>query len=158
MAGIFAPVNWMLEALMISDSAAAPVVEVQDRLNWAMVARQDSVCTNKIIEVLGQHEAFQRVSLDERHMLVERDNEDNVKLLAGVAHSIARGVLTPIQPPSVSHIDVKGKSPQEVADLIIRQLPRSGTDGCVVVLQVCGRGLWGLRGEMRANCFWRVLQ
>eukprot|EP01061_Rhynchopus_euleeides_P000619 TRINITY_DN10436_c0_g3_i6.p1 TRINITY_DN10436_c0_g3~~TRINITY_DN10436_c0_g3_i6.p1 ORF type:complete len:364 (+),score=147.28 TRINITY_DN10436_c0_g3_i6:163-1092(+) len=100
-----------------------------------MVERQDSLCSEKTIEVLGAHESFQRLAAEEEAMLIERDSEDDVKLVAGVEKSIARGVLQRIPSPSVTHVDVCGKTPEDIAGLIIRQLPRGGAEGCVVVLQ-----------------------
>ncbi|KAJ9458785.1 hypothetical protein DIPPA_24391 [Diplonema papillatum] len=134
MSSLLAPVNWLLEAMMIKDVEPDPQTDTAVRLNWALIQQQDSVCSNKIIAVLSGTDSFKRLSAQEGAMLAARDEEDEEKLWRGIQLSISRGILPEISPPSVTKVDVENKTPAEVAGTIVQQLPKSHP-GSVVVLQ-----------------------
>eukprot|EP01063_Lacrimia_lanifica_P014419 TRINITY_DN21004_c0_g1_i1.p1 TRINITY_DN21004_c0_g1~~TRINITY_DN21004_c0_g1_i1.p1 ORF type:complete len:367 (+),score=139.35 TRINITY_DN21004_c0_g1_i1:64-1101(+) len=137
MASLLAPVNWMLEALMLTDPAEAegdnPAGEGR-RPTWDLLCKQNAECSAVFIDVLSSDEHFVKAAAHARDAIVQRDAEDDAKLHAGVELSIERGVLAAMQPPSVSRIDVQGKTPAAVCQQIVAQLPK-GAEGYVIVLQ-----------------------
>eukprot|EP01059_Diplonema_ambulator_P007325 TRINITY_DN16798_c0_g2_i1.p1 TRINITY_DN16798_c0_g2~~TRINITY_DN16798_c0_g2_i1.p1 ORF type:complete len:345 (+),score=143.79 TRINITY_DN16798_c0_g2_i1:362-1396(+) len=134
---LITPVNWFLEALMLKDVDVDPSEEeaMNSALSWSVLKKQDSACSNTVIQVLEKYPSFGKLANMEAEMLLMRDREDEHKLEKGIEISISRGVLEPITAPAVTKIDVKGKTPADVATLIISQLPKSESAGCVVVLQ-----------------------
>jgi cytidylate kinase len=69
--------------------------------------------------------------------IVQRDAEDARKLQAGVELSIASGQLARQEsPPTYMSIDVMGKTPDEVCDIILRDMGAARHTGGIVVL--CG--------------------
>merc|ERR1719240_1447646 len=66
----------------------------------------------------------------------QRDAEDGEKLQAGVQIAIDKGVLSAdvvVEP--TTKVSVSGKSPDEVADEIIKHLGDAPSKGCVMILQ-----------------------
>jgi len=85
----------------------------------------------------GSSEEFQKLSKFEGEAIATRDEEDAVKLQAGIEISIARGVLTKLDPsPEYISIDVLGKTPDQVCDIILAHMGDAAKTGCVLIL--CG--------------------
>eukprot|EP01059_Diplonema_ambulator_P007323 TRINITY_DN16798_c0_g1_i3.p1 TRINITY_DN16798_c0_g1~~TRINITY_DN16798_c0_g1_i3.p1 ORF type:complete len:243 (+),score=106.77 TRINITY_DN16798_c0_g1_i3:43-729(+) len=102
-------------------------------MTYELLQQQNSNTSNEMIRCLAKNSAFTKLAQHEGDLMVQRDEEDELKLWKGVEISIARGVLAKIPPPKVTKIDVVGKTPSQVADIIINSLETK--TGCVVVLQ-----------------------
>lgn len=77
---------------------------------------------------------LQNLSSSEGLDIIKRDNEDDVKLAAGIKIAVDKGVL--VANPDVApvrKVDVVGKNADGVAEEIMSQLP--GKDGNVIILQ-----------------------
>mmetsp|Transcript_11154 Transcript_11154/g.36858 ORF Transcript_11154/g.36858 Transcript_11154/m.36858 type:complete len:320 (-) Transcript_11154:377-1336(-) len=104
-------------------------------LSFEVVKAQNASTTDALIRELGDDADFRALSALEGESLAQRDAEDASKLEAGIRRSISLGVLPEqAEAPSYKEIDVLGKSPDEVCDVISRDVPRGA--GAVIVL--CG--------------------
>merc|ERR1719197_1527862 len=67
---------------------------------------------------------------------MDRDDEDGVKLQAGINIAISKGVLSSdVKVEPITKVSVTGKSPDEVAGEIIKVLGDAPQKGCVMTLQ-----------------------
>lgn len=99
-----------------------------------LLLAQDDRTSNAVLALLKDNAAFARLSASEGALIIQRDAEDEAKLGVGIQISIKRGVLSADPDVSpVKKIDVVGKSADEVAALILADLP--GKEGNVLVLQ-----------------------
>lgn len=103
-------------------------------LTAGLLLRQDDQTSEAVIRTLGTASRFKDLSAAEGRDIIQRDDEDGVKLAAGITIAVNKGVLVanPDVAP-VKKIDVVGKSADQVAGEIQAQLP--GKDGNVLVLQ-----------------------
>jgi cytidylate kinase len=109
-----------------------------------LLAKQNAVTSNALIDHLGSSEAFVFLASKEQESTISRDNEDAVKLEKGIEFAKSKGVLDAnfVAQPYVE-IDVLGKNPSMVADEILGKLKADSTNadddknvGSVIVL--CG--------------------
>ena len=134
---LLAPVNWVLEALMLKDAPVAEAAKPDPvRLNWELLQKGNADATSKLLEALRDTETFSKLAADEGAMAASRDRDHKESVQAGVERSLARDTLGPVPTVAITRIDVERKSPEEVAQLILTQLPKNGTAGATVVLQV----------------------
>ena len=106
-------------------------------LDSASLKKQDASTSAAIISLLEEDAEFVALSKFEGESIVGRDNEDAEKLQKGVDASIAKGVLPVLNPPpEYLTIDVLGKTPDAVCDVILDHMGSAATTGGVVVL--CG--------------------
>ena len=106
-------------------------------LDSASLKKQDASTSAAIISLLEEDAEFVALSKFEGESIVGRDNEDAEKLQKGVDASIAKGVLPVLNPPpEYLTIDVLGKTPDAVCDIILDHMGSAATTGGVVVL--CG--------------------
>lgn len=103
---------------------------------YATLLKQDAKASGAIIMALQNEEAFSKLAKFEGEAIVARDAEDASKLAKGIALSIARGELAELTPPDYMVIDVLGKTPDDVCDVIVRDMGSAAETGGVVVL--CG--------------------
>jgi len=99
-----------------------------------LLARQDDVTTKSVISLLAKHPAFQKLAATEANDIVVRDGEDAEKLAQGVRLAIEKGALKNIEPQPYKNILVQGKSADEVAEEIIKDLGPAKDKGCIVIL------------------------
>lgn len=101
------------------------------------MSRQDADTSAAIIEFFRNNEDFSHLSQFEGDLISRRDEEDDTKLAAGIKISVDRGSLPRdhVAEP-YSEIDVLGKTPEEVAQVIINDVQEASTRGSVIVL--CG--------------------
>jgi len=105
-------------------------------LTQELILQQNSVMTEAIIEAYGSNEAFQTVSARLCKEIVDRDNEDGVKLQSGIQIGIDKGVLAAdvvVEP--ITQVIVTGLTADEVAASIITSLGDAPSKGCVMTLQ-----------------------
>ncbi|CAD7949524.1 unnamed protein product [Amoebophrya sp. A25] len=101
---------------------------------WSQLSAQDDVATSKVIQMLLQDATFCKISEAEQTDIISRDEQDAQALRAGITFAQDKGVLPKIEPAPYAKINVLGKSADEVADCIIKDLGEGATKGCVLVL------------------------
>lgn len=107
------------------------------KLSLKLLQQQDSKTTSAIIKILNQNKTFITFGESEAQDIIDRDNEDGVKLQAGINYAIKKGVLPELEtPPVYKSIDVIGKSPDDICKIIVRDMGSAASNGGVVVL--CG--------------------
>ena len=107
------------------------------KLTYSILTKQDAHTSGVIIRLLSDNDTFTAFSEFEAEDIIARDDEDGVKLQAGVQISIDKGVLPPMDsPPQYLLIDVIGKSPDDICDIIMDDMGAAATEGGVLVL--CG--------------------
>jgi len=98
---------------------------------------QNADTSNRIIELLENDEKFAFLSNFEGEQINSRDIEDDSKLAAGIHIGINRGSLPKehnCEPYKT--IDVLGKTPQQVVDVILSDVGEAAKTGSLIVL--CG--------------------
>lgn len=109
----------------------------QMSISREIIQGQDAEASAAIIAFLKDSADFEKLSQFEGNLISQRDEEDGTKLAAGIQISIDRGSLPRghiAEPYKV--IDVLGKTPPEVAQVIVDDVAESATTGAVIVL--CG--------------------
>ncbi|CAM9200374.1 unnamed protein product [Ectocarpus fasciculatus] len=102
-----------------------------------IIEAQDAVTSTAIITHLSGNTHFEKLSQFEGDLISRRDEEDGTKLAAGIRISIDRGSLPTdhiAEPYKV--IDVLGKKPADVAQVIVDDVGENSNSGAVIVL--CG--------------------
>ncbi|WP_028972529.1 ATP-binding protein [Spirochaeta cellobiosiphila] len=93
--------------------------------------------TSFLIQLLDANPLFEKISRDEANLLVQRDKEDAEKLQRGVDYALDKKILSVSDKENFrwSIIDVEGKTPDDVLQLIVKSLPDNikGT-----TLLICG--------------------
>jgi hypothetical protein len=102
-----------------------------------LISQQDAETSKGIINYFGDDSDFLELSRFEGDLISRRDEEDGVKLAAGIQISIERGSLPRdhVAEPYI-FIDVLGKTPEEVADIILNDVGEAAHTGSVIVM--CG--------------------
>ena len=100
-----------------------------------LLGQQDANTSREIIQLFETNEQFLELSRFEGQLISSRDNEDGEKLSAGIQISIERGSLPrDHKPEPYVIIDVLGKTPGEVADIILNDIGDAASRGSVVVM------------------------
>jgi len=99
-----------------------------------LLVRQDDLTTKAVISALEKHPEFVKLAKSEANGIVKRDEEDAEKLAQGVKLAIEKGALKDIPPQTYKKVRVQGKSADEVADEIIRDLGTAKDTGCIAIL------------------------
>lgn len=102
-----------------------------------IIQGQDADTSTTIISFLDGNAEFDKLSQFEGNLISQRDEEDGTKLAAGIRISIDRGSLPRdhvAEPYKI--IDVLGKTPSEVAQIIIDDVAENSSSGAVIVM--CG--------------------
>lgn len=96
----------------------------------------DASTSSAVMEAYSENAKFKALADRLGNEIMKRDDEDGVKLQAGIQVAIDKGVLTKdVKVEDITKISVTGKSPDEVADGIIRALGDAPQKGCVMTLQ-----------------------
>mmetsp|Transcript_19691 Transcript_19691/g.61970 ORF Transcript_19691/g.61970 Transcript_19691/m.61970 type:complete len:328 (+) Transcript_19691:23-1006(+) len=110
---------------------------VEGKSAFEVLEEQNAGTSSAIIKALADDPEFGKLSKFEGDAIVSRDTEDGEKLAAGIKLSIAQGVLPELNPPpTYVTIDVIGKTPDEVCEVIMAHMGSAAETGAVVVL--CG--------------------
>jgi cytidylate kinase len=106
-------------------------------LTWKILQQQDAATSTAIISALDCDASFITASEKQAKAIRQRDDEDAEKLAKGIEAAIAKKVLPgDLTPEPYKEIDVLGKTPDQVASLIISDLGEAAKTGCVIVM--CG--------------------
>jgi hypothetical protein len=105
-----------------------------------LLEKQNAETSNAVIEAMKENGTFLALAKAEGDLIIQRDQEDAVKLEKGIDFAKSKDVIDPnYVPEPYVELDVLGKSPVTVADDIIAKIKTdsSNTDeGSVIVL--CG--------------------
>lgn len=102
-----------------------------------VLQHQDARTSGAIIDILRTNETFISVSKTIAEGIMQRDREDDEKLDAGIQLALNKCAIQPLpEAPVYETIDVKGKSPAQVASKIVECVGDAAKTGCVIVL--CG--------------------
>lgn len=89
-------------------------------LSYSLLALQNADTSKAVIEIYKDHADFVKLAKFEGDLTETRDKEDDDKLEAGIDVARAKGVIDPnLVPAPYQAIDVLGRTPEEVADLIL---------------------------------------
>jgi hypothetical protein len=108
-----------------------------ENLTFETLVLQNAITSTTIISALSSNDGFLKLSKFEGDLISKRDDEDSVKLDEGIAIGVARGSI-PLEHNSSSYnyIDVLGKSPEEVSQIILSDVGSGKDNGALIVL--CG--------------------
>lgn len=118
---------------------AAATTKTTNTLSLALLQEQDAATTAAVISALSTDPKFRRLSSETTAAIIQRDKEDDEKLAAGIQIGIDRGALPAAADLAVEeylHIDVLGKSPEDVCAIITNHAGSALQTGAVVVM--CG--------------------
>ena len=106
-----------------------------------LLKKQNAETSNALIQLYADSEDFQTLAKIEGDAILARDQEDADKLQAGIDFAKEKGVVDPnFVPEPYVEIDVLGKTPEEVCDIIIGYIKENENEsvdsGSVIVL--CG--------------------
>ena len=108
-------------------------------ITYAILKEQNATTSNAIIEHYESNTSFQKLSKFEGDSTIQRDREDDIKLAKGIAFAQKKGVLDPHHVPQpYTEIDVLGKTPQDVAQIIMNQISGASSKGKGSVIVLCG--------------------
>lgn len=106
-------------------------------LSQATLELQNAETSSAIIALLDNDEDFLTLSKYEGDAILQRDTEDDVKLAAGINISVEKGILpADFVPEPYRLIDVLGKSPEDIVNIILNDVGDAAQSGSVIVL--CG--------------------
>eukprot|EP00569_Conticribra_weissflogii_P007811 CAMPEP_0171341456 /NCGR_PEP_ID=MMETSP0878-20121228/10196_1 /TAXON_ID=67004 /ORGANISM="Thalassiosira weissflogii, Strain CCMP1336" /LENGTH=317 /DNA_ID=CAMNT_0011843691 /DNA_START=375 /DNA_END=1328 /DNA_ORIENTATION=+ len=106
-------------------------------LSYDVLSEQNANTTNAIIKHFSASEDFLTLSKAEGALILQRDEEDASKLQKGIDIAKGKGVIDPnFVPEEYITVDVLGKTPDQVADEILKRVRGESGSGAVVVL--CG--------------------
>jgi hypothetical protein len=124
-------------------------------LTYPLLAEQNANTTNAIITHFASNPQFLSLSQSEGSQILQRDAEDAEKLQKGIDIAKEKGVIDPnFVAEEYIVVDVLGKSPDEVADVILERCKKEsgwGSGGGVVVL--CG-----LSGTGKVRYIWLCIK
>lgn len=106
-------------------------------LSEEVLRAQNAETSSAIISFFQGDATFEALSKFEGDLIYNRDMEDDTKLAAGIKIGVDRGSI-PADPNNQPYmvIDVLGKSPQDVVDIILNDVGAGSDEGAVIVL--CG--------------------
>lgn len=116
--------------------AASKAAAVSTSITLETLKQQNAITSSAIIEEYKNSRRFAMLSTYEGDLTVQRDQEDASKLLKGIEFAQSKGVIDPnFVPESYIPIDVLGKTPDQVADVIMQQVESNAQsdDGLVIV-------------------------
>jgi hypothetical protein len=110
-------------------------------ISYSILSKQNAETSNALIEEFASSSEFAVLAKNEGDAILARDEEDAAKLQVGIDYAKEKGVIDPdyIPEPYVE-IDVLGKSPDEVADIIVLHAEKPKADGndAGSVIVLCG--------------------
>ena len=105
-------------------------------LTLALLMEADDTTTSAIIHAFKEDSGFRQFATAEMDGIIQRDQEDDDKLAAGILMAVQKGVVEPIPPVElVCAINVVGKTADLVAGEIMAKLGDAPSAGCVLVMQ-----------------------
>ena len=104
-------------------------------VTWELLQQQNAETSSALIDHYAQSPAFAKLSQYEGDLTLQRDQEDDAKLQVGIDFAKEKGVIDPaFVPEPYVQIDVLGKSPADVAALILQHVQSGTSDSNVIVI------------------------
>ena len=120
-----------------TESTMAEKAPTPTPITWELLQQQNAATSSAIIAALDGDEDFLIASEAQAKAIRTRDEEDDEKLAKGIKAAIAKKVLpADLKPEPYKEIDVLGKTPDQVAQAIIKDVGEAANTGCVIVM--CG--------------------
>lgn len=108
-------------------------------ISYSILKLQNASTSNAIIDHYASNASFQKLAKFEGDSTIQRDKEDDNKLAKGIAFAQQKGVLDPKHVPQpYTQIDVLGKTPEQVATIIMDQITDTQKEGKGSVIVLCG--------------------
>jgi len=112
----------------------------QPGLSLTVLKQQNAETSNAIIDFFQSNQDFDKLAKYEGDLTVKRDKEDDDKLQVGIDYAKDKGVIDKdFVPAPYVDIDVLGKTPDEVASVIIDQVGGAAS-GVIVLVGLSGTG------------------
>lgn len=92
-------------------------------LPFTLLQQQNAETSTSLIRYYDNNPAFLKLSKHEGELIQQRDREDDEKLQKGIEYAISKGVIDAnFVPEPYTEIDVLGRTPDQVADVILQQV------------------------------------
>jgi hypothetical protein len=121
-----------------SDTEAA---SSYSKISYELLQKQNAETSNALIIHWKDSNLFSSLAKNEGTLTLNRDREDGEKLQVGIDYAKSKGVIDPDYVPELYvEVDVIGKSPDVVADLILATVKakESSSDSAGSVVVLCG--------------------
>lgn len=110
-------------------------------ISYSLLSKQNAETSNALIEEFASSSDFAELAKKEGDAILARDQEDADKLQVGIDYAKEKGVIDPnYVPEPYLQIDVLGKTPDEVSDVIVSHVDKqkSGGNDAGSVIVLCG--------------------
>ena len=110
-------------------------------ISYSLLSKQNAETSNALIEEFASSSDFAELAKKEGDAILARDQEDADKLQVGIDYAKEKGVIDPnYVPEPYVQIDVLGKTPDEVSDVIVSHVDKqkSGGNDAGSVIVLCG--------------------
>ena len=103
-------------------------------LSIELLNKQNAETSNAVQQLYTGSASFEKLAKYEGDLTMQRDKEDDEKLVAGIDFAKKKGVIDPnFVPEPYVRIDVLGQTPSQVAGTILEHV-RTGKESSVIVL------------------------
>ena len=110
-------------------------------ISYALLQQQNAETSAALIDLYNRSPSFAKLAQQEGDLIRQRDAEDEAKLAVGIEFAKKKGVIDPafVPEPYVS-IDVLGKTPSDVAQIILHHVGNDHQHNVVVLVGLSGTG------------------
>lgn len=106
-----------------------------------LLQKQNAETSSALIETYANSAKFIKLSQYEGDLTMSRDAEDDAKLQVGIDFAKKKGVIDPkFVPEPYVQIDVLGKSPAQVAHIILDHVKGGADNNVIVIVGLSGTG------------------
>ena len=114
---------------------------MHQKMSYALLQHQDAETSATIISLYSKSPGFQQLASYENNLTVQRDREDDEKLAIGIQFAKDKQVIDPFFiPEPYIQIDVLGKTPAQVAEIILQYTRKDASAGVIVLVGLSGTG------------------
>eukprot|EP00756_Hemistasia_phaeocysticola_P057100 Hpha_TRINITY_DN33730_c0_g1::TRINITY_DN33730_c0_g1_i1::g.25014::m.25014 len=128
-----APLNWVLELMLLKDIDETRRIPVR-RFPRELLDTIGEDCEETALRVLSGDPNFERLATSEARDLEEVEDAEIGELKSAVEDAVQRGLLRPMKAPPAARVNVRGRTPDEVAKHLL-DLVGGRSDPAVVVIQ-----------------------
>ena len=128
-----------------SSSNSSPTNKTES-LSWELLQQQNAATSSALIDHYANATAFATLAQYEGDLTLQRDAEDDAKLQVGIDFAKQKGVIDPsFVPEPYVQIDVLGKTPHQVAEIILHHVRdskhnKTGDSNVIVLVGLSGTG------------------
>jgi len=118
-----------------SSSSKTTSPKASSSISFSLLQKQNAETSSALIDHYAGSKKFDRLAGYEGQLTVTRDKEDDEKLQIGIDFAKRKGVIDKdFRPEPYVTIDVLGKTPDQVADIILKHVEDSKSGSSVIVL------------------------